>query len=340
MADPVILITADDDHLLLREYEDVLSELRSEFPDADIGVHLAPDLDHLPDLRTSSLFGGPTIVVIRALESIGKASDLTDQILDYVTAPDPEAVLVLASRGTQKLGRKIPDLVKEHGRVVQVKVPLPWDERGWRELVAGEFRRLRRRADPSAVEAVLTRAGTSAAVIASHVSQICLAHPSADTITEVEVADVVKGAGNMGSFVLAEACLDERDPARTVELVRGALQAGESPLAMLGLLNNKVRELMVARAGLDVAEAKRRPDRGNSAPGRMSPGQVKRLENSSRQWAVGELQWCHDRLAEADIALKGNSELPDDVVMEMALLDIATRREPGAPWNPQVSLRG
>lgn len=337
MADPVILVTADDDHLLLREYEAVLAQLREDHPDADLGIHLAAELDHLPDLRTTSLFGGTTIVVIRGLEDLkdsARHSELKEQIEDYLSAPDPDSILVLVARGTGKI-RRIATLAGDVGRHVKAGVPSPWDERGWRDLVGGEFRRARRRADGSAIEAVFSRSGTSAAIIASHVAQICLAHPTVDTITEVEVVDVIEGAGDHGSFAIAGACIEARDPARTVTLTRGAMAAGQEPLMILGLLTAKVRDLMVARAGLDVAESKHRPDRPGAKP-RVNPGQLSHLRNASKTWAVGELQWCHDRLATADMALKGNSELPADVVLEMALLDVATRREPGAPWDPRV----
>ncbi len=334
MPDPVILVTADDDHLLLREYEAVLEQVKADVPDADVQVHLVADLEHLPDLRTTSLFGGTTVAVIRGFGSKPdpKAS-LKEDLEAYLASPDPDAVLVLVARGTGSI-RKIATLCEEVGRVVKAGIPAPWDERGWRDLVQGEFRRLRRRADASAVEAILSRAGTSAATISSHVSQVCLAHADVDTITEEHVAEVVEGAGNQGALAIASAAVEERDPARTVTLVRGALADGEQPLGLLGAVTAKVRDLMVARAGLDVGEARHRPDRGG-APRRANPGQVKRLQQTAQRYEVGELQWCHDRLGRADIALKGDSELPPDVVLELALLDIATRRRPGAPWDPR-----
>ncbi|MFT5223984.1 MAG: DNA polymerase III delta subunit [Glaciecola sp.] len=164
---------------------------------------------------------------------------------------------------------------------------------------------------------------------------MCLAHMDVDTIGESHVTSVIEGAGNLGSFAIADACLEDRDPGKTIALVRGAMIDGDAPLAILGLLIAKARDLMVARSGLDVGEARRRPDRGTAAT-KMNPGMVNRLKQSAAQWGVGELQWCHDRLARADLELKGNSELPPDIVLELALLDIATRRDPGAPWDPRV----
>ncbi len=335
MPAPVILITADDDHLLLREYEVVLAEVRAELPDADIQVHLTGDLEHLPDMRTSSLFGGATVVVIRGFgaKPDQTKAGLKEDLETYLANPDPEAVLILVARGTGTI-RKIATLAEEAGRVVKAGIPAPWDERGWRNLIQGEFRRARRRCDASAVEAILERAGTSAATISSHVSQVCLAHADVDTLTEKHVAAVIEGAGNQGALAIASAAVEDRDPARTVILVRGALADGEQPLGLLGAVTAKMRDLMAARAGMDVGEAKYRPDR--PAPKRpVNPGMVKRLVETARRYEVGELQWCHDRLGQADIALKGNSELPPDVVLELALLDIATRRSPGAPWDPR-----
>lgn len=332
MADRVILVNASDDHVLLRHYEDVLAEVRADHPDVDVAIHLAADLQAMPDLRTGSLFGGPTIVAIRNVEKAG--TDLKEGLEDYLASPDPEAVLILTSANAGTT-RKVTSLVKEVGRVVSGEIPKPWDDNGWRDLVRQEFRRLKRRADPSAVEEVWDRAGTSPALIASHVQQVCASHPDADTLTSEHVADVIDGFGDQGVFAIVDAAMLDRDPGRTVQLVRGALASGVAPLALLGLLTTRVRDLMVARAGLDLAEAKTRPDRPGGAA-RVNPGQVKRLAGQASQWAVGELQWCHDLIARTDIRLKGDSELPAEVVIELALLDIATRREPGSPWDPRT----
>ncbi len=51
-------------------------------------------------------------------------------------------------------------------------------------------------------------------------------------------------------------------------------------------------------------------------------------------FAIGELAWCMDRLAQLDVDLKGNTDLPPDLVLEFGVIDLATPREVGVPWNP------
>ena len=40
------------------------------------------------------------------------------------------------------------------------------------------------------------------------------------------------------------------------------------------------------------------------------------------------------RPAQLDVDLKGNSELPSELCLELGIIDLSTSREVGQPWNP------
>ena len=318
--EPVHLLAGDDELLLQRETERVLKELQEADPELAVETHDVSETDHLPELRTTSLFGGRTCVVLRGVE--GVAGDLKREVEAYLAAPSPEAVLVLVARGLGKIP-KIGKLAKEHGVRVDVKKPTDWDDRGWDRLVGEEFRRLGRQADASAIAAIRGHAGNEPGVIASKVAQVCAAEPEARNLTAEDVERNVEGHGKVSGFAVADAITD-RDPGAALVALRGALEAGEAPLALLGAATYRFRQLLQVRGGVDARTAG------------ISPGMYKRLQGLAGRFGPGELAWCHDRLASLDLELKG-SELPDEVVLELGIVELATAREVGRPFNPRAA---
>jgi DNA polymerase III subunit delta len=314
---PVLLIAGDDDLLLQRETERALAQLREQDPELQVETHDATETEHLPELRTGSLFGGRTCVVLRGVEGVSGA--LKEELETYLGAPSDEAVLVLVARGIGRV-QKIGKLAKEHGERRDVKKPADWDERGWDRLVGEEFRRLGRKADASAIAAIRSHAGSDAGVVASKVAQVCSSVPDAAALTAEHVEQVVEGHGRQTGFAIADA-VAERDAAEALIALRGALESGEAPLAILGAIAFRFRQLLRVRAGAAPKEAG------------LSPGQHRRVQGLATAFGPGELAWCHDRIAELDMQLKG-SELPDGLVLELGVLELATPREVGRPFNP------
>lgn len=229
---------------------------------------------------------------------------------------------MLVARGTGKV-QKIARLAKQHGEVTKVDTPPDWKTKEWQAIVTGEFRRAGRSASPDAVAAILDHAGLDPSVIAMRVAQVAAA-TDGDRVTVDDVERVVEGHGRRSGFELADAVAD-RDPARAITLLRGSLEAGEAPLALLGAVTFRFRQLQQARGGADL---------------KGSPGQVNRVKGIARRnFSTGELAWCLDRIAQLDVDLKGNTDLPPELVLELGVIDLATPRQVGAPWNPLASAR-
>lgn len=315
---PVLIVNGDDDLLVMRETDRHVGALKAADADLDVQRYDVSELEHLPELRTTSLFGGRSCVVLRGAE--GLAGSLKAEVEAYVESPSPDSVLVLAARGTSKI-QKIAKLVKAQGERVDVRTPAEWDDRGWDRLVGEEFRRLRRKADATAIAAIREHAGSSPTAIASQVSSVCSTHPGVPVLAAEHVHDVVTGHGRASGFAVADA-IARRDPVEALTALRGALDAGEAPLAVLGALTWKVRQLLLARSGSSAKDV-----------GLRSAGQFRRVKAEASRFNPAELAWAHDRLARLDLELKGG-ELPDDVAIEIAVLELASSREVGAPFNP------
>jgi len=318
---PVLLLAGDDDLLLQRELEQQIEALRGEDPELEVERQDVAELDHLPELRTTSLFGGRTCLVLRGVEAV--SGDLKAELETYLDAPSEDAVLVLVARGTGRIQR-ITKLAKQHGERVDVKAPADWDDRGWDRIVGEEFRRLKRKADATAIGAIRSHAGSQPAAIASQVASVCAAAADATTITAEHVEAVVEGHGKASGFAVADA-IAERDPAAALVALRGALDAGDAPLALLGAIAFRTRQLLLVRSGASPKEAG------------MSPGQHRRLQGLATGFHPGELAWCHDRVAALDLELKG-SDLADELLLEVGVIELATSRQVGAPFNPLVTV--
>jgi DNA polymerase III subunit delta len=239
----------------------------------------------------------------------------------YVASPSDDAVLVLVARGAGKV-QKVARLAKEADARVDVRTPPDWEDRSWDRLVGEEFRRQQRKADATAIAAIRAHAGQVPGVIASKVASVCAANAGVAVLTSEHVDAVVEGHGRVSAFAVADA-VAARDAAGALVALRGTLEAGEAPLAVHGALTFRFRQLLRVRSGASPKEAG------------ITAGQYGRLKAVAAAFGPGELAWCHDRLARLDLDLKG-SELPGDLVLELAVLELATPRQVGAPFNPLV----
>jgi DNA polymerase III subunit delta len=317
----VLLVVGADPLLCDREVERRLISLQSDGVPTLIQRLDAAELDELPELRTASLLGERTVVVLRGVEALsGEANrPLREQLETYLAAPDPLNVLVLIARS---VGR-IPTLAKAAaaaGEKLEVALPAEHDAKAWERQVADEFARLGRQAEPAAVVALLSHAGHDATVIASQVATVAHTAEPGRAITVADVEDVVAGQGRTSAFAIADA-IEQRDPSAALLALRGAMGSGEAPLRIVGALTFRFRQLLQARAGADARDIG------------IPPGRLTHLRRSAQAFLPGELAWCHDRLARLDLELKG-SDLPDDVLMDVAVLELATSRAPGAPFDP------
>lgn len=317
------LLHGDDDLLLHRATSDLVERLTADDGDLAFDVHQAVELEHLPSLRTTSLFGERTGVVIRGLEAVPASNALKGELVDYLDNPDPEAVVVLVARGTGRI-RAIVNRVKKVGTIHEHKLPPEWQERSWDAIVRDEFARHGVTADVEVVRAVRRHAGTDTATIASQVGQVVATREGDGALTGQHVDEVVGGHGRESTFAFVDAVV-ARDPEAALASLRGLLTAGDAPVMIAGALVWRFRALLAARGGGDFREAG------------VSPAMFRRLRPLAfDNFGAGELAWAQDRLARLDVDLKGGSALPSAIVLEVATIDLATPRAVSGRFNPSA----
>jgi len=231
-------------------------------------------------------------------------------------------VVVAVEHGSGKLPATLKKLADLAPADAHVAVPRPpdWADEQWDRLVGDEFRAHDRHADTSAIAAIRRHAGLEPGAIAVQVATVCASAPSGtDALSEDDVDAVLEGHGRQSGFAVADAIVS-RDTAAALIGARGALEAGDQPLALLGAIAYRIRQLLVLRAGGDgrAAGLGRRP---------VSGGRLRALTREAREsFGPGELAWALDRLAQLDHDLKG-SDLPSDLLFEVAVVELCEGRE-------------
>lgn len=310
MSRPAVrLLTGPHELLLRRAADTLLAELRGD-GELDVEDLRVADLREvgLPDVWTSSLFGTPRAVVIRDAQDLPAAT--TASLLDLLEGPPPAATTILLASGTRRIS-KLAAAVKKAGGHTEVAPPREYDTKAWGRLVKEEARRHRRTFDDGAVEAMLAHAGTDVSSIVEKVAQVAAGAP-AGPVTREAVDDLVVGVGSRGAFAVADA-MCERDAATAVTLLRGAFEAGDDPVKVLGALVYRMRSVVAVAGGLD----------GRQAGVSLSPGMVRRMQALRRGFGPGELTRAYRVLADADLEIK-SGDLPAELVVERAVVAIAT----------------
>lgn len=307
---PVRLLTGPVELLLRRAADDLLADLRGD-GELEVEDYRAGDLkdDGLPDVWTGSLFGTPRAMLVREAQDL--PSGVSASLVDLLSGPPPAATVILLATGTGRI-QKLARAVKAAGGRTDVAPPREWEDRKWAALVREEFRRHGRAAQPDAVEAILAHAGLEVTGIVEKVAQVAAAAPGG-AVTRAHVDDLVVGVGSRGAFAVADAMCDRR-PEEALTLLRGALEAGDDPVKVLGALVYRLRSVVAVAGGLD----------GKAAGVSISPGQVRRLQAVRRNFGPGELTSAYAVMAAADIEIK-SGELPPELVMERAVVEVATR---------------
>ena len=305
----VRLLTGPQELLLRRAADGLLTQLRGE-EELEVEDVRASELRDggLPDVWTGSLFGTPRAIVIRDAQDLPPAASAA--LTGLLTGPSPAATVILLATSTGRI-QKLAKAVKQAGGRSDIAPPRDWEDRKWAALVTDEFTLHGRRADAGAVEALLAHAGLDVSSIVEKVAQVAVAAP-AGTVTRSQVDELIVGVGNRGAFAVADAMCD-RKPTEAITLLRGAFEAGEDPVKVLGALVYRLRSIVAVAGGLD----------GKAAGVSLSSAQSRRLHGVRRNFGPGELTGAYAALAAADLEIK-SGDLPAELVMERAVVQIAT----------------
>ncbi|MGZ5318818.1 MAG: DNA polymerase III subunit delta [Actinomycetota bacterium] len=265
----------------------------------------------LQDLATPSLFGEPRGLMISDARSLSK--DAVAEIAAYLEAPDPDAPLVIccqvAERG--KPPAALDKTVKAVGTVTQVAIARkelePWVVK--RAKAAGVDLGI-----PSARALVETLGEEPGALVAA-IQQLAGAY-AGQKVTPAIVAQQFRGLGEQKVWDLCDRAFGKDLPG-AIRSLRSLEEGRDDPLKVLGGVSSRLRDLIRVRALPDRLP----PAQVAKAAGLRFDWQARRYQQQARNFSMAQLLSLHERITEADRALKSGST--GDIVMPALITAIA-----------------
>ncbi len=304
----VTLLWGEDAFLLREEALRVLGDLRpTEVDAAEWGG------GELQDLATPSLFGEPRAMLLTDARSLSK--EAMTELVAYLAAPDAGSPIVIccqtAERG--KPAAALEKAVKPVGEVREMKIVR-------KDLETWVIQRARGREidlAPPAARALVETVGEEPAELASALEQLASAF-AGQKITPQLVGKQFRGLGDQKVWDLCDRAFGKDLPG-AIRSLRAVEEGGDDPLMVLGGIASRVRDLMKVRA---------QPDRLPPAELAKRAGlrfdwQARRYREQAGRFSMTELVAIHDRITEADRALKSGAT--GDVVMPTLIVAIAER---------------
>lgn len=310
-AAPIILVQGPEAYIAHRAIEAVRVNMRQAHPDLELtGLDAASYAPGELLLATSpSLFSEWKLLEISGLASMN--DDFLADMLGYLTAPEPDCVLVLHHGGGVR-GKKLLDALKAAGVPVVECQPLKKDAEK-ADFVNAEFRTSGRRIAPEAVRALVSALGSQLSELAAACSQLL---SDVDGPISAELVDKYYGGRvEATAFKVADAAV-AGNGAVALSSLRHALSTGVDPVPLVAALAMKVRAVAKVH-GLRGSSAGLAKELG------MAPWQVDQARRESERWSSEGLAEAVRALAMADAQVKGAARDPIYAV-ERAVTIIAT----------------
>lgn len=310
---PLVLVSGPEAVLAERAVDRVVALAREADPQVEVTRldAAAYEAGRLRVVASASLFEEPRVVVLENLQA--GTDELFADLLGHVEDPGSDVVLVLVHSGGQR-GKRAIDAVRAAGAVV-VRCDAVKRDADKVAFVTAELRRLRRRAEPAALRALVEACGNDLRELAAACQQ--LVADTSGLLTAEMVSRYHGGRVEATGFRVADAAVEGR-AGEAVALLRHAVATGTDPVPLVAALAAKLRVLAKVGAargrGLDPAR-----DLG------LAPWQVDRARRDLRGWSPEGLAAAIRAVARADAEVKGAGRDPVFAV-ERAVLAVATAR--------------
>jgi DNA polymerase III subunit delta len=266
------------------------------------------------DLATPSLFGERRALLVTDCRAL--SPDALRELAGYLSAPDPEAPLVLVAVVPERGKRPaaLAKLVEPVGAIREIKVARK-DLPSW--IVTRAHGRGVQIA-PAAASALVDILGEEPAVLDQAIVQLGSAYAGASVSREM-VAAQFRGLGEQHMWDLCDRAFG-KDAAGALYALRSMLERRDDPLMILGGVASRLRDLLRIRS---------LPDRmplGDlaAAAGLRFDWQARRYRDQARRFSVEELVAIHGRIVELDRAMKSGAD--GEIVLPPLIAEIAADR--------------
>ena len=273
-----------------------------DFSSDDYEIAAAVDAAQTPPMFTTK-----RVVVARGLGRFS-SSDL-ESLLGYLTEPSPTTTMILTTGGGV-VGKKVVDAVKKVGAVVESGAPSGKARSGW---VSERLNESSLRFDGRATLRLSEHLGDDLGRLAGILSVLGAVYGDGARIGVDELEPFLGSAGTGAPWDLTDA-IDRGDTSAALDQLARQVGAGERhPLQVMGSLQGHFLRMM----RLDGAQCRDENDAaralgitGSTFPAKKALAQSRRLGSNGIARAVS-------LLAQADLDLRGQRDIPGDVVLEV-----------------------
>lgn len=309
---PIVLIQSGEPVYAERAITLLKRQARSIDPNTEVTAIDAQTYGpgYLSAIASPSLFGERRLLIVPNLENLNAA--FQDDILTYLTQPEPDVVLILQHNGGVK-GKKVLTALKKHN-IPTTTISAVKNQRDKTQAVMADIRAAGRKMTPEAIGALIEAVGSDLRELLAAVQQLL-----ADVhglIGEDNVHTYFAGRIEAKGFNVADALI-VGNIGEAVKLARHALATGASPTAILGAIASKLRtmaHILGQRSdGIDVKVS-------------IVPWMAERAKRDLRGWTPAGLAVAISAIAKADADVKGGSRDPE-YALERGILDVGRARK-------------
>jgi len=302
----VYLLLGDDEERKARSVEKLLKGRAADAYDAS---EASPEAV-VSACNSPSLFGDGVFVLVRNLDAWNAAQKAV--VTEYLNDPSPDADLVLLG---EKLGarEKLLAAVKKTGEVHELKQPTGRALARW--AVGYAKKREAELPEDVALE-VVTRCADDKGRVLREVEKLALYADGVVTTADVEALVPPNVESNIFRFVDS---LAAGNPREALGLLEALLGTGEPPLRLVSMIRRQLR--LISRAKALYAEGMPRPEVASAL--KVPPFVARKLEDQARAMGAAELEAALERVLDLERGLKGGSDLPDELQVELAVLSLA-----------------
>ncbi len=325
---PLTVITGNEELLVERALKELISEVSE--PGADVIDLSARALQsgQLGVAASPSLFGGAPIVVVDGVENLVQSNPdvaaALDEVMAYIAAPSPDAVVVLVHGGGNG-GKGVLNAAKKAGAATVTTPTSPSSVNALRQnraaFVKDELAKLSCHVDPAAIEVLINAVGTKLRDLSGACVQLVSDHGAGGRLDEEAVRRYYGGRVEVQGFDIADQVLAGRT-AEALGLLRHARESGVPAVLVTAALGRSLRQLAL------VATAPRGASADSVAAMAGAPAwKVKDIRDLGRDWSEPGLASAIKAVAVADTEVKTGAVDPEYALERMLITVGRARRQ-------------
>lgn len=279
--------------------------------------------DVLDELATPSFFAPKRLVVLDPAD--GFVTKHREKLEAYAEKPATGGVLVLAVKQMPATTRlyKILEKAGGHGAIIDARTPKPAEAVAW---VAARAAAHAAKIDRDAAASLVDMVGPEAGVLDQELEKLAVAthDGKSSRITREDVARYVHDGQAESVWRMIDRAA-RGDSRQALDDLDSLLSAGEAPIALLAAISSHLRKLH--HAGW--LRQQRVPDREAMKQAGVFPHGIDDALTQHKHLGFGRVMALPAMMLEADLGMKGWSELPPRTIMERLIVLLAKPRKDG-----------